>query len=137
MTELALDLSTGRLTAEQLDLILTHLPCELTFGDEHDKVVYYSQAKHMVFSRSPAAIGRTLLECHSPRSRPAVARILEALRNGRRDVVETWFETKGHFMHVRYFAVRDADGRYRGVLEVAQDVTAIRGLSGENRSLDW
>jgi DUF438 domain-containing protein len=38
---------------------------------------------------------------------------------------------------VRYFALRDKAGAYRGTLEVSQDATAIRGLRGERRLLDW
>ena len=38
---------------------------------------------------------------------------------------------------IRYFAVRDAQGAYRGCLEVSQDVTAIKKLEGNRRLLDW
>jgi len=33
--------------------------------------------------------------------------------------------------------MRDADGSYRGTLEVSQDVTGIRELEGEQRLLNW
>ncbi len=38
---------------------------------------------------------------------------------------------------VRYFALRDREGSYKGTLEVVQDVTKIRELTGERRLLDW
>jgi DUF438 domain-containing protein len=38
---------------------------------------------------------------------------------------------------VRYFAVRDKNGKYLGTLEVTQDVTDIKKLRGEQRLLDW
>jgi len=44
---------------------------------------------------------------------------------------------KGRFINIRYFAVRDHKGKYRGTLEVSQDVTSIRGLEGDKRLLDW
>jgi hypothetical protein len=44
---------------------------------------------------------------------------------------------RGKFLHIRYFAMRAPDGKYRGCLEVSQDVTAIRALDGERRLLDW
>ncbi len=44
---------------------------------------------------------------------------------------------KGRFIHIRYFAVRDNSGKYRGTLEVSQDVTGIRALSGQKRLLQW
>jgi DUF438 domain-containing protein len=40
------------------------------------------------------------------------------------------------FVHIRYFALRDERGRYRGTLEVSQDVAAISALEGERRLLD-
>ena len=44
---------------------------------------------------------------------------------------------QGKFLHIRYFAVRDDAGVYRGVVETVQDVTAIRALEGQRRLLDW
>lgn len=35
------------------------------------------------------------------------------------------------------FAVRDTEGKYRGTLEVSQDVTGIRNVQGQKRLLDW
>ncbi len=40
------------------------------------------------------------------------------------------------FVHIRYFAMRDTEGKFRGTLEVSQDVTGIRALSRERRLLD-
>ena len=42
----------------------------------------------------------------------------------------------GKHIYIRYFPLRDSDGRYLGCLEVAQDTTRIRGLEGERRLLD-
>ena len=38
-------------------------------------------------------------------------------------------------MHIRYFAMRGAAGKYLGTLEVTQDVASIRQLQGERRLL--
>jgi len=56
---------------------------------------------------------------------------------GNRDSAEFWIQMKGRFIHIRYFAVRDREGVYRGTLEVSQDVTHIRGLEGDMRLLEW
>jgi hypothetical protein len=66
-----------------------------------------------------------------------VNRILEEFRAGTKDSAEFWLNFQGRFVHIRYFAVRDAEKRYRGCLEVTQDCTAIRALAGERRLLDW
>jgi DUF438 domain-containing protein len=50
----ALGLDTGRLTLQQINLMLTHLPVDLTFVDENDRVAYYSEGPERIFPRSPA-----------------------------------------------------------------------------------
>jgi DUF438 domain-containing protein len=66
-----------------------------------------------------------------------VNRILESFRAGKQDVDEFWIHMGPRFIHIRYFAVRDNAGHYRGCLEVTQDIGAIRALDGERRLLDW
>ena len=66
-----------------------------------------------------------------------VREILSAFERGERDVAEFWLELSGRFIHIRYFAVRDAAGRFRGTMEVVQDVTAIRALEGQRKLLEW
>ncbi|MBI2440914.1 MAG: DUF438 domain-containing protein [Lentisphaerae bacterium] len=47
-----------------------------------------------------------------------------------------FFNYRGRFLHIRYFAVRDGYRQYLGTLEVTQDLTAIRQLTGEKRLPD-
>jgi DUF438 domain-containing protein len=133
----ALGLDTGRMTLEQINLMLTHLPVDLTFVDENDRVAYYSEGPERIFPRSPAIIGREVRNCHPPKSVHLVNQILDAFKSGSRDTAEFWIELGGKFIFIRYFAVRDADGYYRGCLEVSQDLTKIRKLEGQQRLLDW
>ncbi|MGD1986580.1 MAG: PAS domain-containing protein, partial [Desulfobacterales bacterium] len=133
----ALGLDTGRMTLEQINLMLTHLPVDLTFVDENDRVAYYSEGPERIFPRSPAIIGREVRNCHPPKSVHLVNQILDAFKSGSRDTAEFWIELGGKFIYIRYFAVRDAGGYYKGCLEVSQDLTRIRKLEGQNRLLDW
>ncbi|MGC4122215.1 MAG: DUF438 domain-containing protein [Myxococcales bacterium] len=132
-----LPLDTGLLSLEQVNLMLNHLPLDLSFVDEEDKVRYFTQGKERIFPRSPQVIGRAVQNCHPPHSVHVVNRILEAFRKGEKDDAEFWIEMKGRFLHIRYFAVRDAKKQYKGCLEVTQDVTHIRALEGQRRLLDW
>ncbi len=66
-----------------------------------------------------------------------VERILGDFRAGRQNVAEFWIQFMGRFVHIRYFAVRGAEGRYMGTLEVTQDVGPIRALEGERRLLEY
>ncbi len=132
-----LAMRTGALTLEQLNLILTHLPVDISFVDENDVVQYYSDSPHRHFPRSPAVIGRKVHNCHPQKSVHIVKAIVDAFRKGTRDTAEFWITLHGKFLHIRYFAVRDDQGRYRGCLEMGQDVTEIRKLEGEQRLLSW
>jgi DUF438 domain-containing protein len=65
-----------------------------------------------------------------------VQRIVDDFRAGKRDVAEFWIQMGPKFVHIRYFALRDAQGTYKGVIEVTQDVSGIRALEGERRLLE-
>jgi len=54
-----------------------------------------------------------------------------------KDVTEFWFNLKGSIIHIRCFAIRDNDKRYKGVIEMSQDITDIQKLEGQKRLLDW
>jgi DUF438 domain-containing protein len=132
-----LPLDTGLVGLEMINLMLRHLPLDLSLVDEDDRVVYYSDSPERIFPRSPGVIGRKVQLCHPQKSVHMVEAILAAFRAGERDVAEFWIQVRGRFIHIRYFAVRDAEKKYRGCLEVSQDVTQIRALEGERRLLSW
>ncbi len=129
-------LSTGALTQKQINLLLTTLPLDVTFVDEHDNVRYFSQGRERIFDRSPAIIGRAVTKCHPPQSVNRVEIILDDFHAGKRDVAEFWIKGGDQFIHIRYFALRDDEGKYQGCIEVTQNVTHIRALEGEKRLLD-
>lgn len=102
----------------------------------HDEVRFFSQTGERVFTRSPGVIERKVQKCHPPDSVHRVQQILDDFRAGDRDAAEFWIQMGERFIHIRYFAVRDEKGDYRGTLEVVQDVTRIRELKGERRLLE-
>lgn len=132
-----LRLHTGELTLQQIDRMLLALPVEISFVDDTDEVRYYSGHNERIFPRSPGVIGRKVQNCHPPKSVHMVNAILAAFRNGTRDVAEFWIPFKDKFLLITYHAVRDEHGRYLGALEVTQDITRIRTLTGERRLLQW
>ena len=131
-----LSLNRGDLSLEELNLVLSVLPVDFQYVDEHDRVRFYSEG-HRIFPRSPGVIGRKVQNCHPPQSVHKVQQIIDAFREGSKDTAEFWIEMQGMFLHIRYFAVRDAGGNYRGVVETVQDVAGIRALEGQRRLLDW
>ncbi len=131
-----LALDTGALTLDQVNLMLTHLPVDLTFVDEEDVVRYYSATKYRIFARTPDIIGKPVQECHPSENLPAVNRLLKEFKAGERDVAESWERRDEKFVRIRYFALRDAGGKYRGALEVGQEVPDVRAREGERRLPD-
>jgi uncharacterized protein len=129
-------LDTGFLSIEQINLMLRNLPVDITFVDEHDCVRYFSQSRERIFERTEAIIGREVQNCHPPQSVHRVQRILDDFRSGKRDAAEFWIQMGPKFVHIRYFAMRDAAGDYRGTIEVTQDLAPLRALEGERRLLD-
>jgi len=127
----------GYLTPEQVNLIFKFLPVDITYVNEDDRVVFYNRGDERVFPRSANIIGREVKLCHPPKSVDQVLRILEEFKKGTKDHADFWITMRGRFIHIRYFAVRDKQKNYRGVIEMSQDVTEIRALEGEQRLLDW
>jgi DUF438 domain-containing protein len=133
----AIEMPTGHVSLQQLTAVLSILPVDLTFVDADDRVAFFSEGPKRVFARSRAIVGRKVQNCHPPSSVDVVDRILNDFRSGAQNVAEFWIEFHGRFVHIRYFAVRDEAGAYLGTLEVTQDVTGIRGLTGERRLLEY
>jgi len=132
----SISLDVGNLNIEQLNMMLKILPVDFAFVDENDVVKYYSGGKRH-FPRSPAVIGRKVTNCHPPKSVHIVEEILSQFRTGKKDIAEFWFTMHGRFLHIRYFALRDDAGVYKGCIEVGQDITEIKKLEGEQRLLSW
>ena len=63
--------------------------------------------------------------------------IIEKFRNGEQDKADFWINKPDLFIYITYVAVRDAQGRFRGVLEMMQDCTAIRAMQGSQTLLTW
>lgn len=130
-------LPTGTLGVKELEAILNALPLDATFVDAEDRVRYFTHGSERVFARSRAVLGRKVQYCHPPSSVDTVDRILAGFRAGRQDRAAFWIEKRGRFVHIEYVALRDAAGAYLGCLEVTQDLTAKRALTGEQRLLSW
>ena len=127
----------GYMTPEQVNLLLRFLPVDITYVDENDKVIFYNRGDNRVFPRSKGIIGREVRFCHPPKSVDMVLRIVAEFKAGTKDVAEFWFNFKGRIIHIRYFAIRDNDKQYKGVIEMSQDITDIQKLEGQKRLLDW
>lgn len=132
-----LDVATGKLTLEQINLLFRHLPVDLSYVDENELIRFYSDTPHRIFPRSANVIGREVKNCHPAKSVHVVEEIVEKFRSGEQNQAEFWINKPGLFIYVIYTAVRDENGKFRGVLEMMQDCTHIRELEGSRTLLTW
>ncbi len=128
---------TGEISLKEAELIFNHLPVDITFVDANDTVKYFSTPKHRIFPRTKAIIGRKVHDCHPPESVDVVEQIVDAFRAGEKDKAAFWIQMGPQFVLIQYFAVRDENGKFIGTLEVSQEVSEIRSLTGERRLLNW
>lgn len=110
-----IDLPHGSLALEELLAICSVLPADVTFVDAKGIVRYFSE--YRIFDRPASCLGRDVLDCHSPATRPGIARMLSEFASGWRD--ESYFlaEKNGKQVHVRYLPVHDPEQGYLGCLE--------------------
>jgi PAS domain S-box-containing protein len=125
------------LKPEVIEAMLDAMPIEISFVDEDDEVRYFNKNGDRIFPRPRSIVGRKVQQCHPQKSVHKVLQILEAFKKGERDVAEFWINLKGRQVYIRYFPVRDKDGKYLGTLEASQDITGIKKIEGEKRLLDW
>jgi PAS domain S-box-containing protein len=132
-----LQFETGSLSKEEVEAILDALPIDISFVDENDAVKYFNKAEKRIFVRTKAVIGRKVQMCHPQKSVHVVNKILEAFKSGKENTAEFWITMNNRLIHIRYFAVRDKNGKYLGTMEVTQDLTDIKKIEGQKRLLDW
>jgi len=132
-----LQFETGSLSKEEIEGIFDTLPVDISFVDRNDAVKYYNKADKRVFVRTKSVIGRRVQLCHPQKSIDIVNRIVDSFKTGKKDVAEFWITLNNRLVHIRYFAVRDKNGKYLGTMEVTQDLTDLKRIEGEKRLLDW
>jgi len=132
-------LQVGALTASQIALLLTHLPVDVTYVDEHDEVRFYSATRNAYLTASrPSSVAR-YKQCHPPTSLHRVQRILDDFATGgatRRILDPEWRAREVRVASSSIFAILPcamSRATTAAALEVTQDVTAIRKLEGERR----
>ena len=134
----AIRLSSGAFNIDELEALFLHLPIDITFVDKNDKVRFFSHSPNRVFERNRSIIGRDVRMCHPPGSVHIVEQILEDFKAGKENKAAFWLSNfMGRFIYIEYSAVRGKDGEYLGVVEVTQDISALRKLEGDQRLLSY
>lgn len=134
-TEGEIRLPSGFFSTTELEAVLNCLPADMTFVGADDKVHYFSEGKTRVFPRTRSIIGRDVSNCHPPKSLHVVEKLVEDFKSGKKDQESFWIQKGGMFILIRYYAVRDAQGTYLGVVEVTEEISELRSLEGSKTLL--
>jgi hypothetical protein len=101
----------GRLSEEQLALMLRHMPIGLSVADTTDVVLFWAGAGFDTCH--PKFIGRDPRDCHPKRARAALEALLADLKSGAKDEVDTVERGQHGPKRIISTALRDAGGRAR------------------------
>lgn len=125
---------SGSFTEEELTAMLNTLPTDLTFADADDIIRYYSEGKHQVFTRTRTILGRDLYLCHPPNLIPTIKKLIQDFKDGVKDQMIVPMRRGNRLDLVRYYAVRDEEGKFLGTLEVTEEMSEILELLEEKPS---
>ena len=132
----------GKMNEEELDSVLETIPIEFSVLNKDDKVLAWNKHETRIFKRPETVIGRNVRKCHPEKSLEKVEQIISEMKAGNRDKAEFWIDlpigenqSKRKIL-IRYFALKNKDGKYLGCLEASMDITDIQEISGEKRLLD-
>lgn len=128
-------LPSGFFSTKELEAVLNTLPGDITFVGADDKVHYFSEGKSRVFPRTRSIIGRDVENCHPPKSLHVVESLVADFKSGKKDEESFWIQKGGMFILIRYYAVRDEQGTYLGVVEVTEEISELRSLDGSKTLL--
>lgn len=128
-------LPSGVFKLNELTAMLNTLPMDITFVNKDDLVKYFSEGKERAFPRARTIIGREVSNCHPPSSVHVVEKIVEDFKSGVKDHEDFWIHMKDKLILIRYFAVRDENNEYLGVVEITQDIKPLQEITGEKRLL--
>ncbi len=132
----------GTLDPKMMEAVLEILPVEFSIVDADDNVLAWNRHRSRIFKRPEAVVGRNVRACHPQKSLDKVELILGEMKAGTRERARFWIdlELEGkqapQKILIEYYALRDNAGAYLGCLEVSQNITEIRNLTGQKRLLD-
>jgi hypothetical protein len=129
------------MSPEVLSVMLDTLPIEFSVVDADDNVLFWNQHGTRIFKRGPGVIGRNVRMCHPKGSLDKVENVIKYLKSGKGDHVAFWIdlpdgETTRKIL-IRYFAMRDSEGKYLGTLEASLNLIPLQKIKGESRLADF
>ncbi len=125
----------GYLNSEEIQAIFNSLPFEITYIDTEKRTRFFNNPEDMrLFARTKTILGRPVKLCHPPKSEELVDQVIEKLQNGEKRV-DFWINFMGRTVYISFLPVKNKQGELKGILEVVQDITDIKNIKGEKRTL--
>src|SRR5699024_7522003 len=90
-----------------------------------------TKSSEMMFVRTPTSIGRSVANCHPPKSLRKVTQLIHDLKTKKKPSETMWFRKKDQYIHVTYKGIFDEDGEFLGILEYVQDMQPFFDLPRE------
>lgn len=121
----------GDLSQVVLKAILDQLPVRVTFVDANN-IIQVRNALTRTPERDPAKlVGKPVADCHTPESIPAMLKLIEDLRLGRKAAHSMVVKTGNKYWQEHFTAVRNENGNYLGIALVRYDVTEREQLRAQ------
>jgi len=131
----------GKLSQEVLEAVLETVPIEFSVVDATDRVLAWNKHTTRIFQRPEGVLGREVADCHPKKSLAKVEKILEEMKEGKREKARFWIDLplgphqEKQKVLIEYFALRNKEGKYLGCLEVSQNIAELQTLRDEKRLL--
>jgi len=131
----------GKLSQEVLEAVLETVPIEFSVLDATDRVLAWNKHTTRIFQRPEGVLGREVADCHPKKSLAKVEKILEEMKEGKREKARFWIDLplgphqEKQKVLIEYFALRNKEGKYLGCLEVSQNIAELQALRDEKRLL--
>ncbi len=132
----------GSIPKEIVEAIFETMPLEISVLNADDKVLAWNKHETRIFKRPESALGRDVRDCHPKKSLEKVEQIISEMKQGKRENARFWIdlpigpEKKPQKVLIEYYALRNQQGEYLGVMEASQNISKYQHLSGEKRLLD-
>jgi len=129
----------GKLSQEVLEAVLETVPIEFSVVDATDRVLAWNKHTTRIFKRPEGVLGREVADCHPKKSLAKVEKILEEMKEGKREKARFWIDLplgphqEKQKVLIEYYALRNKEGKYLGCLEVSQNIAELQALRDENR----
>ena len=82
----------GKLPEDVLEAVLETIPIEFSVVDAKDKVLAWNKHKTRIFKRPINVVGRDVTNCHPKKSLDKVDKILQEMKEGKREKARFWID---------------------------------------------